>query len=187
MTYRLLPPTQEPVLHAYEPADLDDMTVTEGLDAVLTDLLDHPITTASNRVFTVMRHIDLLCHLTTRATGEAHFGLVYDHADAAAQAAVEPLSRATAHLGRAAAHYTLTLAPALALLKANTQSTLQQQLGAIHVQSQLSVHFHDALRALTEPHQPSEHTMPVPPPPVSRPAATADPGRLHDLPHDDTT
>ncbi|MEU1300358.1 MULTISPECIES: hypothetical protein [Streptomyces] len=89
------------------------MRVTEGLGAVLADLLDHPITSASNRVFTVMRHIDFLCHLTTRATGEAHFGLVYDHADAAAQAVVEPLSRAAAHLGRAAAHYTLALAPSL--------------------------------------------------------------------------
>ncbi|MFI6354484.1 hypothetical protein ACIBJF_17930 [Streptomyces sp. NPDC050743] len=99
------------MLHTYEPADLDDMTVQEALDAVLVDLLDHPLTAPSGSVFTVLRHIDLLCHLTARAAGDAQFGLACNHADAADQARVEPLSRAAAHLGGATAHYTLVLAP----------------------------------------------------------------------------
>ncbi|MFF8981710.1 hypothetical protein ACF08A_33675, partial [Streptomyces cellulosae] len=66
------------MLHTYEPADLDDMTTREALDAVLADLLDYPLTTPSDSLFTVLRHIDLLCHLIARAAGDAQFGLAYE-------------------------------------------------------------------------------------------------------------
>ncbi|MFJ4688858.1 hypothetical protein [Streptomyces sp. NPDC088789] len=118
-----------------------------------------------------MRHIDLLCHLTARATGDAQFGLAYDGADAAAQARVEPLSRAAAHLGRATAHYTLASAPAVALTKTDAQATPAKQPDTTEVRSPLSRYVHDALGALsnaraclTEPQQPSKHTVPTPPP-----------------------
>ncbi|MER6566954.1 hypothetical protein ABT288_12345 [Streptomyces sp. NPDC001093] len=138
------------MLHTYEPADLDDMTMQEALDAVLADLLDHPLTTPSDSVFIVLRHIDLLCHLTARAAGDAQFGLVYDYADAADQARVEPLSRAAAHLGRATAHYTLVLAPIVALSKPDAQSTLQKQTDAVDMHIKLSAHVHETLRALSD-------------------------------------
>jgi hypothetical protein len=158
------------VLHTYEPADLDDMSMHEALDAVLADLLDHPITTPSDSVFTVLRHIDLLCHLTARAAGDAQFGLAYDHAEAADQARVVPLSRAAAHLGRATAHYTLVLAPIVTLSKPDAQSTLQKQLDALDMRRHLSVHVHETLRALsdartclTTPQPPSGLAVPAPP------------------------
>lgn len=97
------PPPRSPLLHTYEPADLDDMTIIKGLDAVLADLRDHPISPDSSGLFNAMRHIDLLCHLTSRATGETQYCLFYDHADAADQARAEPLSQAAGHLGRATA------------------------------------------------------------------------------------
>ncbi|MFZ4190539.1 hypothetical protein [Streptomyces pseudogriseolus] len=117
----------------------------------------------------MLRHIDLLCHLTARAAGDAQSGLAYDHADAANLARVEPLSRATAHLGRATAHYTLVLAPVVAMSKPDAQSTLQKQLDTIDMHSQISVHVHETLRALsdaraslTTPQPPSGLTVPAP-------------------------
>ncbi|KMS74093.1 hypothetical protein ACM01_15840 [Streptomyces viridochromogenes] len=154
-------------MHTYEPTDLDDMTLEEALDAVRAHLLAHPTPATADSVFTVLRHIDLLCHLTARAAGDAQFGLAYDQASAAEQARVEPLSRAAAHLGRATAHYTLILAPAIALSRVGAQTTLQKQLDSIDIH----VYFHDALRALSDartcltvPHLPSGQAIPAPPP-----------------------
>ncbi|ALO97719.1 hypothetical protein [Streptomyces griseosporeus] len=160
------------MLHTYEPADLDDMTMQEALDAVLADLLDHPLTTPSDRLFTVLRHIDLLCHLTAWAAGDAQFGLAYDRADAADLARVEPLSRAAAHLGRATAHYTLVLAPVVALSKSDAQSTLQKQLDTIDMHSQISVHVHETLRALSDGR--ASLTTPQPPGGLAVPAPLPD-------------
>ncbi|MFF8447678.1 hypothetical protein ACF06Q_08255 [Streptomyces leeuwenhoekii] len=162
----------------YEPADLDEMTLAEGINAVLADLRHHPVTALPHSVFTLMRHVDLLCHLTSRATGDAQFGHAHDHADAADRAQVEPLSRAAAHLGRATAHYTQALAPALALSKTAAPSTLQAQLDLIDARSQLTKHVHEALRALSDartcltgPH-PSGQAVPAVPPPVPTPPSS---------------
>lgn len=166
-------------MHTYEPADLEDMALVEAIDTVVADLLNHPVAASPHAVFTVMRHIDLLCHLTTRVVGDAHFGLVYDHADPADQARVEPLSRAAAHFGRATAHYTLALAPALALSKPNAPSTLHNRLDGLHAHSQLTRHFNDALHALSDartclvtPHPASGQATPAVPPPVPAPPAS---------------
>ncbi|WP_208885227.1 hypothetical protein [Streptomyces sp. PBH53] len=160
-------------MHTYEPAQLEDMTLVEAIDAVVADLLDHPVAASPHGVFTVMRHIDLLCHLTARAVGDAHFGLVYDHADPADQARVEPLSRAAAHFGRATAHYTLALAPVLALSKPDLRSTRHHQLDALDAHSRLTRHVHDALHALSDartclvtPHPASVQAAPAVSPPV---------------------
>lgn len=145
------------------------MTLIEGLDAVLADLRDDPITPDSSGLFNVMRHIDLLCHLTSRVTGETQFCLFYDHADAADQARAEPLSQAAGHLGRATAHYAQALAPVVTLCKSGTQTTLQKRLDEINVHSHLRVHLADGFRALsdarrylTEPQTASGHTVPTP-------------------------
>ncbi|MGW1604497.1 hypothetical protein [Streptomyces eurythermus] len=165
-------------MHTYEPAHLDDTTMVEAIDAVVADLLDHPVSASPHGVFTVMRHTDLLCHLTARAVGDAHFGLTYEHADPADQARVEPLGRAAAHLGRATAHYTQALAPVLALSKPDARSTPHKQLNTIDALSQLTKHVHDALRALsdartclTTPLPPGRQATPATPPPVPAPPA----------------
>ncbi|MFJ8112350.1 hypothetical protein, partial [Streptomyces sp. NPDC096132] len=126
--------------YRYEPADLEDMTLVEGLDAVLTDLLDHPVTPDSRGLSTMLQHIDLLCHLTARVTGETQYCLFFDHADAADQARAEPFSRAAGHIGRATAHYAQAVAPVPALCRSGAQQTLQKQLDAIDIHDRLRVH-----------------------------------------------
>jgi hypothetical protein len=148
-------------LHTYKPIDLDGMTMVEAIDAVVADLLDHPVAASPYGVFTVMRHIDLLCHLTARAVGDAHFGLVHEHADPADQARVEPLGRAAAHLGRATAHYALALAPVLALSKPDARSITHKRLESIDALSQITKQVHDALYALSDAR--TCMTSPLPP------------------------
>ncbi|MFI9423419.1 hypothetical protein ACIG54_07610 [Streptomyces achromogenes] len=154
------------------------MTMTEAIDAVVADLLHHPVAASPHGVFTVMRHIDLLCHLTARAVGDAHFGLACEHADPADQERVEPLARAAAHLGRATAHYTLALAPVIALSKSDAPSTPNKQLDAIDALSQLTKQVHDALPALSDartclstPLPPGGQAAPAAPPSVPAPPA----------------
>ncbi|MEU3529128.1 hypothetical protein AB0E62_35625 [Streptomyces sp. NPDC038707] len=160
----------------YEPTDLDEMTMVEAIDAVITDLRDHPPGVFPHGVFTVMRHIDLLCHLTARAADDAHFGLAYEHAEPADQARVEPLSRTAAHLGRATAHYTLALAPSLTLHLSDpdTPSTPDR----LDAHSRLIRHAGGALLALsyartclTTPLPPGGQTTPAVLPPVPSPPA----------------
>ncbi|MFF5438883.1 hypothetical protein [Streptomyces achromogenes] len=163
-------------MHIYTPTDLDDMTMVEAIDAVTADLLDHQAAASPHSVFTVMRHIELLCYLTARAANDAHFGIAYEHADPADQ--VEPLCRAAAHLGRATAHYTLALSPVLALSKPDARSTVHKQLDAIEALSRLTKQVHDALLALsdartcmTTPLPPGGQAPPAVPPPVPAPSA----------------
>ncbi|MEV6807788.1 hypothetical protein [Streptomyces sp. NPDC051132] len=167
-------------MHSYEPPDLDDMTMVEAIDAVTADLLDHQVAAFPYGVFTVMRHIDLLCHLTARAADDAHFGLAYEHADPADQARVEPLSRTAAHLGRATARYTLALAPSLTLHLSDPDapSTPHSQLDRLDAHSRLVRHAHGALLALshartclTTPLPPGGQTTPAVLPPVPSPPA----------------
>ncbi|MGW8697617.1 hypothetical protein ACWGOK_11940 [Streptomyces eurythermus] len=163
-------------MHTYKPTDLDDMTMAEAIDAVIADLLHHPVAASPHGVFTVMRHIDLLCHLTARAVGDAHFGLACEHADPADQERVEPLGRAAAHLGRATAHCTLALAPVIALSKSDVRSA--KQLDVFDALSQLTKQVHDALLALsdartclTTPLPPGGQAAPAAPPSVPAPPA----------------
>ncbi|WP_051814337.1 hypothetical protein RFN58_34225 [Streptomyces iakyrus] len=156
------------------------MTLEEALDAVLADLHDHRITGDAVGLFNVMRHIDLLCRITSRVTGETQYCLFYDHADAADQARAEPLSQAAGHLGRATAHYAQALALVVTLCKSSAHTTLQKRLDAIDVHRHLGAHRADAFRALsdarrylTEPRPAGGDTAPTPPP-AQQPRASPD-------------
>ncbi|MFI2204799.1 hypothetical protein ACH47Z_29225 [Streptomyces sp. NPDC020192] len=154
-----------------EPSDFDDMTLEEALDAVRADVRDHPITADPTGLFTVMRHIDLLCHLTARAAGEAAMCLSLHHFEGTFQNLADTLSQTAIHLGRATAHYTQAVGPVVTLNKPGTQATIQRQFHAIDAHSRLRLHLDDAARALsaaqsslTAPRTASGRTAPAPPP-----------------------
>lgn len=160
----------------YEPPDLDDMTLLEACDAVLADLLGHPVTPDSLGLSTVLRHIDLLCHLTALVTGETQYCVFFDHGDDTYAAQAEPFSQAAGHLGRATAHYAQALAPVLVLCTSGAQSTPRQPLDTLDLHSRLRVHLAGAVSALSEarryltPQRPADgHTVPTPPPPAHKP------------------
>ncbi|MCA1221305.1 hypothetical protein [Streptomyces sp. 8L] len=119
-----VPHTPGDDLHTYEPRDLEDMTALDAVDAVTADIRDHRITLDDAGVFNVMRHIDLLCHLTARMAADAEYQLAPNIADLPP---AEGLGRSTGHLGRAVAHYAQTLSP----LVTAAQNTLPPTVGSL--------------------------------------------------------
>ncbi|MFI1677393.1 hypothetical protein [Streptomyces sp. NPDC020607] len=47
------------------------MTALDAVDAVTADIRDHRITADGTGLFNVMRHINLLCHLTAGVAADA--------------------------------------------------------------------------------------------------------------------
>ncbi|MFE0188018.1 hypothetical protein [Streptomyces sp. NPDC058989] len=128
------------------------MEPREALNAVIADMRDHRITGDGSGLFTAIRHVDLLCHLTARMAADAEYRLVPDRPGTPARHAADALGQATGHLGRAIAHYTQALAPLIALAKPDAQPTLQRQFHAIDHHSRLCVHLDDASQALAAAH-----------------------------------
>lgn len=145
------------------------MTALDALDAVAADIRDHPITVSGTGLFTAMRHIGLLCHLTARTAADTEYQLTPNTADLPPATV---LGASTGRLGQAAAHYAQALAPLITLTTA-AQATFQQQLDAL---GSLRDHLDGASRALASARTTLEAKQPRPA--VSPPA----PG----LPHDPT-
>ncbi|MCX5395647.1 hypothetical protein [Streptomyces sp. NBC_00102] len=148
------------------------MTVGEAVDAVDADIRDHRITVDATGLFTLTRHIDLLCHLTTRTAAEAEYQLT---PNIAALPPATTLGASASHLGRAVAHYAQALTP-LTALTTNAQTTPQQQVDALGHHNSLRIHLDDAGRALAAARTALEAKHPLPA--VSPPAPA--------LPHDPT-
>ncbi|MCC2276236.1 hypothetical protein LKL35_12550 [Streptomyces sp. ET3-23] len=120
----------------------------EALDAVITDISDHRITGDDSGLFTAIRHIDLLCHLTALIAADTEYRLAPDRPGAPAWSSADALAQAASHIGRAVAHYTQALAPLVALAKPGAQDTIQKKFHAIDHHSRLRVHLDDAGQAL---------------------------------------
>ncbi|MFJ6017250.1 hypothetical protein [Streptomyces sp. NPDC092952] len=131
-------------LHTYEPRDLENMTALDAVDSVTADILDHRITVDGTGLFNVMRHVDLLCHLTTRMVADAEYQLA---PNITGLPPAKALCASAAHLGRAVAHYTQALVP-LITLTTTTQDTLQQSIDALDHHSSLRIHLDNARRSL---------------------------------------
>lgn len=143
---RLNSPTEAPI-HTYETVDLDDMELSEALDAVADDIRDHRITPDGHGLFTAIRHVDLLCHLVARTAADAEYRLPPAHPDAPARPSAEVLGLMAGHLGRAVAHYTQALAPLVSFARP-APASLQGQLDAIDLHRRLRVHLDDAGQSL---------------------------------------
>ncbi len=156
-------------LHTYEPADLDDMSPRQAVDAVTADIRDHHFSVDGTGLFNATRHIGLLCHLTARMAADVEYQLA---PNVAGLPPAETLGASAGHLGRAVAHYTQALAP-LITLTTTAQDTLQQQLDSLDLNhSRLRVHLDDAGRALAAartalkvPRPPAAASAPAPVPP----------------------
>ncbi|MFI7352005.1 hypothetical protein ACIBSR_37835 [Streptomyces sp. NPDC049936] len=120
------------------------MTPLNALDAVAADVRDHPVTLDGSGLFTAMRHIDLLCHLTARMAADAEYQLAPNIADLPP---ATTLAASTGQLGQAIAHYTQALGPLIALT-ATKHDTLGQRLDALGHHSSLRIHLQAAGRAL---------------------------------------
>ncbi|MGW1194523.1 hypothetical protein ACWD4B_01490 [Streptomyces sp. NPDC002536] len=124
----------------------------EALDAVITDISGHRITGDGSGLFTAIRHIDLLCHLTALIAADTEYRLAPDRPDAPARPSADALSQAASHIGRAVAHYTQALAPLVALAEPGAQDTIQKKFHAIDHHSRLRMHLDDAGQALAAAH-----------------------------------
>ncbi|MFE2063059.1 hypothetical protein ACFXDH_11725 [Streptomyces sp. NPDC059467] len=120
------------------------MTALDAVDAVTADIHDHRITVDDTGLFNAMRHIDLLCHLTTRMAADAEYQLAPNIADLPP---AKTLGVSAGHLGQAVAHYTQALAP-LITLTTTARDTLQHKLDSLGHHSSLRIHLDDAGRAL---------------------------------------
>ncbi|AJT62540.1 hypothetical protein T261_0851 [Streptomyces lydicus] len=161
----------------YEPADLDDMTAREALDAVLADIRNHHVSPDADGFFTALRHIDLLGHLATRFTGDAHHHLDQDHDANPTRYSIKTLSLAAAATGRALAHYTQALPALTALGTPADEATLGTHLDSLPHYSALYRHLHAAEQALHQARQDLADHTPQPPgqpaPPVAKTPAPA--------------
>ncbi|MGW5096395.1 hypothetical protein ACWEQ1_17680 [Streptomyces nodosus] len=120
------------------------MTALGAVDAVTADIRDHHVTLDGTGLFNVIRHIDLLCHLTARMAADAEYQLAPNIADLPP---AKTLGASAGHLGQAIAHYTQALAP-LITLTTTAQDTLQQKLDSPGHHSSLRIHLDGAGRAL---------------------------------------
>lgn len=154
-------------LHTYEPADLDDMSPRQAVDAVTADIREHHITVDGTGLFNSTRHIDLLCHLAARMAADVEYQLA---PNITGLPPAETLAASASHLGRAIAHYTQALAP-LITLTTTAQDTLQQKLDSLDHHSRLRIHLDDAGRALATAHSALE----APRPPIAASALAAAP------------
>ncbi|MEV7888436.1 hypothetical protein ACWD3I_29785 [Streptomyces sp. NPDC002817] len=121
------------------------MAPHEAVDAVIADIREHRISGDRSGLFTLIRHIGLLCHLAAGMAADAEYRLA---ANVAGLPSAEALGQTVAHLGRAIAHYTRAVAPLVALAQSGAQATLQMQLDALDQHSRLRVHLDDAGQAL---------------------------------------
>ncbi|MFB8749140.1 hypothetical protein [Streptomyces parvulus] len=142
------------------------MTPLDALDAVAADVRDHTVTLDGTGLFTAMRHIDLLCHLTARMAADAEYQLAPNIADLPP---ATTLAASTGQLGQAIAHYTQALAPLVALT-ATKHDTLGQRLDALRHHSSLRIHLQGAGRALAAARTALEVQQPRP---SASPPATA--------------
>lgn len=167
-------------LHTYEPADLDEMSPRQAVDAVTADIRDHHITVDGTGLFNAARHIGLLCHLAAGMAADVEYQLAPNIADLPP---AEILGASAGHVGRAIAHYTQALAP-LITLTTTAQNTLQQQLDSLDHHSRLRIHLDDARRALAA----ARTALEVPRTPLLRahPPQPRCPPRLSGAAHDDT-
>ncbi|MFB6553804.1 hypothetical protein [Streptomyces sp. NPDC056405] len=138
------------------------MTPLDALDAVTADVRDHPVTLDGTGLFTAMRHIDLLCHLTARMAADTEYQLAPNNAGLPP---ATTLAASAGQLGQAIAHYTQALTPLITLTAAR-QDTLQQKLDALGHHSSLRIHLQEAGRALAAARTAME---------VQQPRATASP------------
>lgn len=144
------------------------MTALDAVDAVTADIRDHRITVDGTGLFNVMRHINLLCHLTARMAADAEYQLAPNIADLPP---AKTLGASAGHLGQAIAHYTQALAP-LITLTTTAQDTFQKKLEALGHHSSLRIHLDGAGRALAAARTSLEVQQPLPtvsaPAPASR-------------------
>lgn len=134
------------------------MTTLHALDAVDADIRDHRITVDGTGLFNVMRHIDLLCHLTARMAADAEYQRAPNVRDLPPAKA---LGASAGHLGQAIAHYTQALAPLITLTTA-AQDTRQQKLDALGHHSSLRIHLDGAGRVLAAaPHRAGSAAAPA--------------------------
>ncbi|MGW3692330.1 hypothetical protein ACWD6U_00360 [Streptomyces sp. NPDC005149] len=120
------------------------MTALTAVDAVTADIGNHRITVDGTGLFNVMRHIDLLCHLTARMAADAEYQLA---PNVAGLPPAKNLGASAGHLGQAVAHSSQALAP-LITLTTTAQDTLQPKLDAIGHHSTLRIHLDSGSRAL---------------------------------------
>lgn len=121
------------------------MAPRDAVDAVIADMYEHRITADGTGLFTVTRHIGLLCHLASDLAADTEYQLTPNNRGLPPAKA---LGQATGHLGRAIAHYTQALAPLVPLAQPGAKDTLQNQLDALDHHSRLRVHLDDAGVAL---------------------------------------
>ncbi|MFD6434356.1 hypothetical protein [Streptomyces venezuelae] len=149
------------------------MTALGALDAVSADIRDHRITADDTGLFNVMRHINLLCHLTARMAADAEYQLA---PNARELPAAKTLGASAGHLGQAVAHYAQVLAP-LITLTTTAQDTFQKELDALGHHSSLRIHLDGGGRALAAARTALEVPQPLPaagpPAPVPRHDSTA--------------
>lgn len=132
------------------PANLDDLTPHDALDAVIADIRAQRVTDRPGDFSTAVGHIDLLGHLAIRLAGDAHHHLAQEQKIPYARHSAEHLSQSAGHVGRAVAYYTLALSPLAALTKPGARATLDRQLDAIDRDGDLHAYLGRARQALDE-------------------------------------
>ncbi|MGZ2361544.1 hypothetical protein LRE75_33515 [Streptomyces sp. 372A] len=145
-----------------------------ALEAVIADTRDHPITPDGTGLYTVTRHIELLCQLAARTAAETEYQLA---PSSAGLPSAKVLALGTGHLGKAIAHYTQTLIPLLYLPAAKEETEQQRWLVAEH-RGALQIHLNGARTALADAHavlSPPQAPAPVVPA-ASAPAPPHTPG-----------
>jgi hypothetical protein len=150
-----------------EPHDLDDLTPTEALKAVHADIRDHPVQPGPGGLFTAVRHIDLLAHLTTRFSGDAlHILELDDHNPQTARRLAEAHAIACTPITQALAHYGQALNDVLYLdsppgSSAPAPLDLLVQQGRVHaLLQQARATFAHAHNAFCAPSRPAPGTTP---------------------------
>ncbi|MFE3184277.1 hypothetical protein ACFXKR_25920 [Streptomyces violascens] len=121
------------------------MAPRDAVDAVIADIRQHRITADGTGLFTVTRHISLLCHLASGLAADTEYQLA---PNSRGLPPADTLGQAAGHLGRAIAHYTQALTPRVPLAQPGAKDTLQRQLDALDHHSRLRVHLDDAGVAL---------------------------------------
>ncbi|MFC9856261.1 MULTISPECIES: hypothetical protein [unclassified Streptomyces] len=134
------------------------------------DIRDHRITVDGTGLYNVVRHLDLLCHLTAHLAADAEYQLALNIRELPP---ARILGASASHIGQAVAHYTQALAPLIALTS-TAQDTLEKKLDALGHHSCLRIHLDGADRALAAARTALEVRQPVPAASASAPALRHD-------------